>query len=171
MLPNKDKIARPVKGQAFPVTVGEAVRLLGEFGFRNPPGQRRLDLVFMNQRGDVKLGRCVAGFYPSDTLVVCSVPEHCRGAPAQLALRAALEELATFELTKPYRENDRVETSYWAYLQPLNILHISKRTRKARHRTFRGGGRLLSNVASLSKNATSEVVLRVVELEGQSRRD
>jgi hypothetical protein len=167
MLPNEDRISRPAKGRSFPVSVGDVNHLINEFGFCAPSSRKRLDVVFQNPRSSSELGLCIAGFFPADALVVCSVPS-ARKPHAKAAFYAAIRAFSERSPDVPPRWNDRVEISYWAYLGPLNRLCITKRTRKARCRAFRGGGRLLSNVSSLGKKATEEYTVSTLDIAEQA---
>lgn len=160
---NEDRLARPAKDRSFPVSLGDAVRLIKDCRFCAPRDRARLDIVLQNPRLENDLGWCVAGFYPADALVICSVPIEYSRARAKAVLLAALREFTAVSPNVPPPFDSRIETSYWTYSGPLDRLSIVKRVRKAKHRTFRGGGRLLSNTSSLGSKSTEETVVRVLE--------
>lgn len=163
MLPNKDRIARAARGRFFPVTVPETLTLIRKLGFSPPYYQRRIDLSFENPDSATELGLFVAGFYPADTLVICSFPEEFGHSRAKTIIEVALREFSQIDKgTRPDRSRTRV-VSFRAYLGTLNQLIITRRTRKATLAKYRGGAKF-SNAFKPKKVQTDECVLHSIEV-------
>ena len=158
----------------FPMTVAEIIRFARESSLGAPT--QRLAVHLENERGLSEFGPAVAGYYPGCAIVVFSIDcnEHFEGA--KHAVIIGLDQFASIEREgRPAKvgdvSSDKVELSWWAYRGALGKLNITKRVRRARSRSFRGGGRLLSGVRSPKKSDTHEAIVTTVQSETGHWRD
>lgn len=72
MYKNHDKLAKPAHGRTFPVSIADAVKLPGVFGFPVPSGYKRITVSLENPDGRSDHGKEVAVLYPSELLTIYS---------------------------------------------------------------------------------------------------
>jgi len=139
VLKNEDRIARPARGRFFPVTVGEAVRLIRDLGFAVPMYRKRLNITFRNPDARSAYGGDVAALHPVDEMIIYSHPDDFDRLKAKTTLEMALRAFAEFGKDAKATDRRRKAVSFRAYFAPPAKLIVTKRTRRATLARYRMG--------------------------------
>lgn len=163
MYKNHDKLAKPARGKTFPVSIADAVKLPGVFGFPVPSGYKRITVSLENPDGRSDHGKKVAALYPSELLTIYSVLDDDDTGMAKLALNEALRLFAGLSKEVTVLDRRRISISYCAYWSGKNKLVITKRVRRATSVKYRGDAKF-SHAFKPKGIETDEQVVSSLEL-------
>lgn len=124
---NDDRISTPTKGRFFPVNSKEAIKLIKELDFKHSDFYQRIDLHLINPDANGAYGTKIATFYPSEVLILYSLPDGFPEARAKALTITAMRELSRIVKDVTFTWSRQKSTSYRAYLSDQNHLTLTQR--------------------------------------------
>lgn len=127
VLPNEDRISRPVAGRFFPLTVAQVRGLVKNRLFGRPVHRKRFDLVCRNPASPNAGIQEVAAFWPGRTVLVSSFAIGVDPERAAAITKSALLLLADVARQSPPPSKSFLLPSFHAYFEEPGHLVISER--------------------------------------------